>query len=59
MSEPERSVASTTIVSDARPAIVRLRAGKHQRNGLKPGGISEIAACVRTSARCRLRLLAG
>ena len=40
MSDPERSVASTTIVSDARPAIVRLRAGKHQRKGLKPGGIS-------------------
>ena len=59
MSEPERSVASTTIVIEARPAIVRLRAGKHQRNGLKPGGISETAAWLRTSSRCRARLLAG
>ena len=59
MSEPERSVASTTIVSEARPAIVRLRAGKHQRNGLNPGGISEIAACVATIARYSPRLLGG
>ena len=31
ISEPERSAASTTIVALASPAMIRLRAGKHQR----------------------------
>ena len=44
MSEPERVAASTTIVSVESAAMMRLRAGKHQRWPPKPGGISETTA---------------
>ena len=40
-------------------AIVRLRAGKHQRCGAKPGGSSESTQCRAASSRCSARLLAG
>ena len=41
VSEPDRSAASTTTVSAASAAIRRLRATKHQRNAVNPGGSSE------------------
>ena len=39
--EPEPSVPSTTTVIRASAAMIRLRAGKLQRNGRIPGGISD------------------
>ena len=59
ISDPDRSAASTTIVSEHSPAMMRLRAGKHQRCATLPGGISDITACVATSSRYRRRLLGG
>ena len=41
VSEPDRSAASTTTVSAASAAMIRLRATKHQRNAANPGGSSE------------------
>ena len=55
VSEPERSVASTTTVSAARPAISRLRATKHQRYAVKPGGSSETTQPRSTSCAWRRR----
>ena len=61
VSEPERSVASTTTVAAASPAMIRLRATKHQRYGVKPGGSSETTAprsdelAVQAPARRRVR----
>ena len=51
ISEPDRAAASTTTVIPASAAITRLRAGKLQRQGVEPGGSSEITAPV--SATCR------
>ena len=61
VSEPERSVASTTTVAAASPAMIRLRATKHQRYGVKPGGSSETTRAalhelaVQPPPRCRVR----
>ena len=61
VSDPERSVASTTTVAAASPAMRRLRATKHQRYGVKPGGSSETTAprsdqlAVQAAARGRVR----
>ncbi len=41
INEPERSAASTTTVIPASAAMIRLRAGKVQRQALAPGGSSE------------------
>ena len=41
VSEPERSAASTTTVSAASPAMIRLRATKFQRKAANPGGSSD------------------
>ena len=50
MSAPERSAASTTTVIAASAAMIRLRAGKHQRHGGVPGGSSETTAPARHPA---------
>ena len=45
ISEPERSAASTTTVTAASAAMIRLRSGKPPADtGAYPGGISEITA---------------
>ncbi len=44
ISEPDRTPASTTTTTSARPAISRLRAGKVQRRARIPGGNSETTA---------------
>ena len=59
MSEPERVAASTTTVSVERAAMMRLRAGKHQRWPPKPGGISETTAPCSIRRACRWRMRAG
>jgi hypothetical protein len=59
VSEPERSVASTTTVRAARPAISRLRATKHQRKAVKPGGSSETTQPRATSCAWSRRCEAG
>ncbi len=59
MSEPERAAASTTIVSVESAAMMRLRAGKHQRWPPKPGGISETTAPRSIRLRWRWRMRAG
>ena len=41
ISDPEGSAASTTTVIAVIAAMIRLRAGKVQRNGRRPGGDSE------------------
>ncbi len=41
ISEPERSAASTTTVIPDSAAMIRLRAGKVQRQAPLPGGSSE------------------
>ena len=41
ISEPERSAASTTTVIPESAAMIRLRAGKVQRQAPLPGGSSE------------------
>ena len=41
ISDPDRSPPSTTTVSDASPAMIRLRTGKHHRRGANPGGSSD------------------
>ena len=48
ISEPERAAASTTTVIPASAAMIRLRAGKVQRQGVAPGGSSEITSAVLT-----------
>ena len=50
ISEPERSAASTTTVIPASAAMIRLRAGKVQRQAPVPGGSSE-----RTRPRSQIR----
>jgi hypothetical protein len=58
--EPERSVASTTMVIALMAAMIRLRAGKCQRAGRAPNAASEMAAPPsRRIVACRLRALGG
>ena len=56
ISEPERAAASTTTVIPASAAMIRLRAGKVQRQGAAPGGNSEMtrpcSQICRQSERC-------
>ena len=59
MSEPERSVASTTTTTRASAAISRLRAMKAQRWIPTPGGISDTTAPAARTAAWRWRLEAG
>ena len=59
ISDPEPSVPSTTTVIRASAAMIRLRAGKLQRNGRIPGGISDTARPQVLSCSCRRRLPGG
>ena len=59
ISDPDRVAASTTIVTVASAAMIRLRAGKHQRWPVNPGGISDTTAPASISRACRLRIRAG
>ena len=59
MSEPERRAASTTIVMCASAAMIRLRAGKHQRIATNPGGSSPTTQPRSAISRCRRALLGG
>ena len=59
VSEPDRSAASTTTVSAASAAMIRLRATKHQRCASAPGGISETTAPRAATAACSSRPRAG
>ena len=59
ISEPERAAASTTTVIPASAAITRLRAGKLQRQGVEPGGSSEMTAPVSAIRRQSERWAAG
>ena len=59
ISEPERVAASTTTVIPVSAAMIRLRAGKVQRQGVAPGGSSEIARPSSQIRRQRERWLEG
>ncbi len=59
VSEPERSVASTTTTTCASAAINRLRATNAQRWMPKPGGSSDTTAPAARTAECSWRLEAG
>ena len=59
MSEPERRAASTTIVMCASAAMIRLRAGKHQRSATNPGGSSPTTQPRSPMSSCRRALLGG
>ena len=59
MSDPERVAASTTMVRVESAAMMRLRAGKHQRWPPKPGGISDTTAPCSIRRACRWRMRAG
>ena len=59
ISDPDRSAASTTTVTWASPAMIRLRAGNDQLKGRNPGGISDTTQPDSTSRRVDPRLHAG
>ena len=59
ISEPDRSAASTTTVIPAIAAMIRLRAGKHQRQAPVPGGSSERTMPLSPTRRQRDRWAAG
>ena len=59
ISEPDRRAASTTIVMCASAAMMRLRAGKHQRSAANPGGSSPTTQPRSAIRPCRRALLGG
>ena len=59
ISDPDRVAASTTTVIVESAAMMRLRAGKHQRWPVKPGGISDTTAPASISRACSPRIRAG
>ena len=59
ISEPEPVALRPRPSSRQRPAMIRLRAGKRQRNGRLPGGISETTSPSAAMRRCRCALRAG
>ena len=56
ISAPLRSLASTTTVACARPATIRLRAGKRHGAGSTPGGYSETTRPARADPAGELRM---
>ena len=59
ISDPDFVAASTTIVIVESAAMIRLRAGKHQRCAVNPGGISDTTAPAAISRACSPRIRAG
>ena len=57
--DPDFVAASTTIVIVESAAMMRLRAGKHHRCAVKPGGISDTTAPAAISRRWSPRIRAG
>ena len=57
--DPDFVAASTTIVIVESAAMMRLRAGKHQRWAVKPGGISDTTAPAAISRAWSPRIRAG